>query len=145
MVSHDRAFLNAVTQETVELKDRQLRCGRVGGALRLQPAFCVPRPSRRRAVHCCMLAAALCACLHVRAAVTAARSYFAGPFDAYAEAKAAAALCSSRQQSALDKQRKHIEASIQAAERQARQVRAPCCLALPCQRPPLRALPITPA
>lgn len=30
LVSHDRAFLNAVCQETIELKDKQLRCGRGG-------------------------------------------------------------------------------------------------------------------
>lgn len=48
--------------------------------------------------------------------------YFAGPYDEYVEAKAAAALSSSRQAAALDKQKKHMEASIQAAEKQARQV-----------------------
>jgi ATPase subunit of ABC transporter with duplicated ATPase domains len=49
--------------------------------------------------------------------------YFPGPYDAYVEAKAAAALAGSRQAAALDKQRKHMEASIAAAEKQARQVR----------------------
>lgn len=49
--------------------------------------------------------------------------YFPGPYDAYTEAKAATALASSRQAAALEKQRKHIESSIQTAERQARQVR----------------------
>lgn len=48
--------------------------------------------------------------------------YFAGPYDAYVEAKALAAVSNTRQAAALDKQRKHMEASIQAAERQARQV-----------------------
>eukprot|EP00775_Hariotina_reticulata_P010042 gene10042-10198_t len=72
IVSHDRAFLNAVCQETIELKDHQLR-------------------------------------------------YFAGPYDAYVAAKAAAGLSSVRQAAALDKQRRHMEASIQAAEKQARQ------------------------
>ncbi|WIA34151.1 hypothetical protein OEZ86_012513 [Tetradesmus obliquus] len=72
LVSHDRSFLNAVCQETVELKQQQLR-------------------------------------------------YFPGPYDEYVEAKALAALASSRQAAALDKQRKHIEASISSAEKQARQ------------------------
>lgn len=48
--------------------------------------------------------------------------YFPGPYDEYVEAKALAALASSRQAAALDKQRKHIEASISSAEKQARQV-----------------------
>jgi hypothetical protein len=48
--------------------------------------------------------------------------YFPGPYDDYAEAKALASLASSRQAAALDKQRKHIEASISSAEKQARQV-----------------------
>ncbi|KAF8066225.1 abcF4 [Scenedesmus sp. PABB004] len=72
LVSHDRNFLAAVTQETVELKDRQLR-------------------------------------------------YFSGPYDAYVEAKAAAAVAAGRQASALERQRRHLQDSIAAAERQARQ------------------------
>lgn len=48
--------------------------------------------------------------------------YFPGPYDAYMEAKAAAALTAGRQAAALDKQKAHMQASIAAAEKQARQV-----------------------
>lgn len=50
------------------------------------------------------------------------RRYFPGPYDAYIEAKAAAAVASSRQAAALDKQKAALQASITAAEKQARQV-----------------------
>ncbi len=50
--------------------------------------------------------------------------YFPGPYDAYMEAKATAALTAGRQIAALDKQKAHIQASIAAAEKQARQVGA---------------------
>jgi ATPase subunit of ABC transporter with duplicated ATPase domains len=48
--------------------------------------------------------------------------YFPGPYDDYQEAKATAALTASRQIAALDKQKAHMQASIAAAEKQARQV-----------------------
>lgn len=54
--------------------------------------------------------------------------YFPGPYDAYIEAKTTAALTAGRQLAALDKQKAHIQASIAAAEKQARQVRLGGCL-----------------
>jgi len=71
VVSHDRAFLSAVTQETIILKDKQLR-------------------------------------------------YFPGPYDAFVEAQSAAVTSVTRKLEALQKQKKHIEASIAAAEKAAR-------------------------
>lgn len=53
--------------------------------------------------------------------------YFPGPYDSYMEAKAAAALTAGRQAAALDKQKAHMQASIAAAEKQARQVGCQGC------------------